>query len=820
MEGFQPSSYWLAQKSNDTPSPFRQPDQTWLFGVIKTGEVSMTKSFLARSGLLFASVSVASLMAVQPALAQDAAAEDGGVGEIIVTAQKRAENAQNVPISITALDQQLISASGVTGTNDLRAAVPALNVTTAVGGFGLPRIRGIGSTGQGASIENPVALYVDGVYVGASFANLQTLFDAKQVAVLKGPQGTLFGRNATGGLIQITTLGPQQEWTGKAEIGYGNYEAMHGGAYIAGGLGEGVAFSLSGQVDSQTEGFGRNLFLNRDVQTSKSWALRGKLQFDLGADTTALLAAHAMSRDAADPAFTAFGLNTLGQNVPAQITALGGDPRYDILADINPEVATRQHGASLTVDHDFGGVKLRSISGYLRSTLRTLFDPDGTTVQSLVIANNFRATQFTQEINLISDSDGPLSYVLGAFYMWEENGSIDKASRTSGINIFGNNGFSDQYVRTALNSYSGFAELTYALGEATHITAGLRYTKDNREFTGSTVAFNGNTATTTTTLAAPASQSFSKPTWRVSLDHRLSPELMVYASYNRGFRSGGFSTGPVPVQQLQPELVDAYEIGFKSDLFDRRVRINLAGYYFDQSAVQVMQIIAGVQNVYNAKGAKIYGLDGDISVKVTDNLQLFGGFNWNRSRYKAFTDAVISIPFPLAVTNPLFSTTQYSYVDSVTGATVANTVCLGTFVPPNITTQAARDGFYRGRTGGNCLLRGDASGNKLQNTPDLTFNIGAKLDVPTSAGKFTLAGNYYYNGGYVGSPDERVAQASFNTLDASLTWTHPNEHLNVRLWGKNLTNAFYRSQIGASNSGDNGYSGAPRTYGLTLGFEY
>ena len=774
---------------------------------------------------LLASVGFAAI-AAQPAFAQTTAAVEEEVDEtqILVTATKRQEDAQNVPIAITALDDTLIAATGVTGTNDLRTAVPALNVTQAVGGFGLPRIRGIGSTGQGPSIENPVALYVDGIYVSASFANLQSLFDAEQVAVLKGPQGTLFGRNATGGLIQINTLGPSNEWTGKAEIGYGNYETMRGGAYLAGPLADGVAFSISGQYESQDEGFGQNLFPGlqgpRDVQTNQSWAMRGKLRFELGPDTSALLAGHFMGRSAADPAFTAFGLNTLGLNVPAQITALGGDPRYDILSDVNPQVETHQYGTSLTLDHDFGGVKLKSITGYLRSTLRTLFDPDGTTVQSIVIANNFRATQFTQEINLISDGDGPLSYVLGAFYMWEENGSSDKASRTTGLTQFGGNGYTDNFIRTTLNSYSAFAELTYALGESTRITAGIRYTGDNREFTGTTVAFNGNTSTTTTTAATPASQSFNKPTWRLSIDHRFSPELMMYASYNRGFRSGAFATGPVPVQQLQPELIDAYEIGLKSDLFDRKVRINLAGYYFDQSTVQVMQVIAGVQNVYNAKGAKIYGIDGDVSLQVTDNLRLFGGFNWNRSRYKSFTDAVIAIPFPVAVTSPLFSTTQYSYIDSLTGNTVANTVCLGTFVPTNITTQAARDGFYRGRTGGNCLLRGDASGNRLQNTPDFTFNIGAVLDVPTPAGTFTLSGNYYYNGGYVGSPDERVQQLSFNTLSASLTWQHPDEHLSVRVWGSNLTNAYYRSQIGASNSGDNGYAGAPRTYGVTLGFDF
>jgi iron complex outermembrane receptor protein len=129
-------------------------------------------------------------------------------GDIVVTAQKRSERAQDVPIALSALSQAEMKAAGVNGTADLKAAVPALNFTTGTGGFGLPRIRGIGATGQGPGIENPVAVYIDGVYYGSASSVMQSLFDSQQVTVLKGPQGTPFGRNATGGLIQVTTQGP------------------------------------------------------------------------------------------------------------------------------------------------------------------------------------------------------------------------------------------------------------------------------------------------------------------------------------------------------------------------------------------------------------------------------------------------------------------------------------------------------------------------------------------------------------------------------------------------------------------------------------
>lgn len=774
---------------------------------------------------------VGALMAgATPAMAQaaDETAAEATDGEIIVTATKRQENAQDVPIAITALGEAEIAASGVTGIDDLRVAVPALNVTKGAGGFGLPRIRGVGATGQGNGIENPVALYVDGVYYSASSGVLQSLFDTEQVAVLKGPQGTLFGRNATGGLIQISTLNPSLTETRlKAQIGYGNYETMNAGGFLSVPLSSTVAFSVSGQYESRDEGFGTNVFTGRDVQRGTNFAVRAKLLFEPSDATRILIAGDMNGSNDASPAFVAFGLNTLGQNVPSVITGLGGDPRYDIYADVDPDLRARQKGASLNISHDFNGVSLKSITAYRETDLTVFFDPDGTVNPTLRILNNNSDKNFTQEINLISDNDGPFKWIVGGFYMNNKAGQLP--GRTTGAFTFGGNGFADDFNRVSLKSWSGFAEGTYALGEATNFTAGIRFTHDTRKMNITQIGTDNRTtpATVTTTVFPERELQFKKASWKLSVDHRFSESLLMYASYNRGFRGGTFVPQANPATTLVPEVVDAYEVGLKSDLFDRRLRFNLSGYYYDQSSVQVLQVIAGVQNVYSARGgAEIYGIDGDVSFDVTDNFRIFGGFAWNHARYGEFTDAIISIPFPLSTSlgaagAAAFSTTNYSYVDSATGNTLVNTTCQGTnvFGAANA-TQAGRDGFYRSRLGGNCLLRGDASGNRLQNTPDFTASIGANLDIPSAIGKFSLAGNLSYNDGYVGTADERVTQKAFTVANASLTWRNKDEHMFVRLWGNNLTDAFYRTQIGASNSGDNGTAGAPRTYGVTLGFDF
>lgn len=779
------------------------------------------RRFLAGTALAALATQAQAQQAVTPPPADTTAAANdgsgGGIGEIVVTAQKRSENAQNVPIAITALSTKEIAASGVTGTEDLRVAVPALNMTKGAGGFGLPRIRGVGATGQGNGIENPVAVYVDGVYYAAASGVLQSLFDVDQVAVLKGPQGTLFGRNATGGLIQITTLNPSlTEAKAKAQVGYGNYNTVSAAGFVSVPLSPTLAISASGQYEKRGEGFGKNLITGTAVQNPRTFAGRAKLRWEPTGSTSVLLAGDFNGTDDNNPAFLTFSTNTAGQNLPALIAAAGGDPRYDIYSDVDPKLRARQEGVSLTVEQDLGGLKLKSVSAYRHTALDTLFDPDGTATPTLRIFNANRDKTFTQEVDLLSSDRGRFKWVIGGFYMWNQAGQYP--GRTTGLTTYGDNGYSDEFNQVGLHSWSGFGEGTFHLDSATNLTAGLRYTSDRRTLDATKVAYNGNINLTTTTVSSQQRRDFSKLSWKLSIDHRFSPELMAYASYNRGFRAGTFVPQANPVIVLEPEVLDAYEVGIKSDLFDRRVRFNLSGYYYDQSSVQVVQVIAGVQNVYSARGgAKIYGLDGDLTVQVTDHLRVFGGFNWTHARYGSFTDAIVSVPFPVGGS---FSTTNYAYIDSATGQSLTNTTCLGTFLPANITTQGGRDAFYRSRLGGSCLLRGDATGKKLQNTPDYTLSGGATLDLPTAIGTFTLGGNVYYNDGFVAAPDGRLFQPGFTTANASLSWRSKDGHATARIWGNNITDAFYRTQLTASNSGDNGTSGAPRTYGITLGFEY
>jgi iron complex outermembrane receptor protein len=681
--------------------------------------------------------------------------ENGGLQEIVVTAQKRSENLQNVPIAITALSSKQLAVAQISNTSDLKAVTPGLAFNTALGGFGQPRIRGIGTTTTGPGIENPVATYVDGVYIGSAAGTLFSLNDVEQVAVLKGPQGTLFGRNATGGLIQVSTRAPSQTPTADASITYGNYDTVNSSAYVSGGLTDTLAASVAGIYENQQDGYGKNLYNGKDVQKHRDYAGRGKLQWKPDSDTKFTLSGDYSYLQGADPAIRPINGTLLGVPSP------GGE--RDIDQNIQPYLKTKTWGVSLTGQHDFAGVQLLSITAYRDSFLHAIIDGDQTPVSLVGVDQTQKDRQFSQEVQLLSTSPGPFKWVVGAYYFWSQ-GRYDPLQTTI-TQPFGTIVATIDSKQT-LNSYAAFAQGTYDFGASTHLTVGLRYTIDDRAIDASsdTVTPFGPDLESTA-----ASKSFKKLTWRLSLDHRFSPNLLGYISYNRGFKSGSFVPQEIPAETLKPETLDAFEAGLKSDLFDHRVRLNVAAYYYDYKNIQINEILDGVLYPFDGKGARSYGIDADLTARVTEHLTVMAGAGWIHDRYKSFPDGY--------TTEPIIDPATFQF----------------TVLSPY-----------------------NSTGNRLQDTPDWTANIGATYDI----GPITLAASYYFNNGYYVDPGNRVREPHYNLADASVTWTSADKHLSVKVWGKNLTNALYSEQLDATSTGDNRVAAPPRTYGVTAGFHF
>lgn len=684
--------------------------------------------------------------------------QDGGLADIVVTAQRRSERLQRVPVAVTALSGEALATKGLASTQDIAAATPGLTFTQ-VAGSASPRIRGVGTTNAFGGNENSVATYVDGVYYASSNSTILTLANVEQVAVLKGPQGTLFGRNATGGLIQITTRDPKQEASGQATATYGNKDTVAGSLYITGGLSPDLAADLAVNYSNQMDGFGHNLATGEEVNKSRDLSIRSKLKWDIGAATTIKLSADYATLDAAGPA-----RRPLDGTLPVSGVPFSGG-KYDVNSNVQPLYANKQAGGSVNGVHHFGTFDLVSITAYRYARTHVRLDADGLPAALVSPDSIYKDKQFSQELQLISTGSGPLKWTVGAYYFWYkggyEKGVFSLPTQTQTFQSY-------QHTR----SISVYGQASYALAPQTTLTLGLRYS-DERQSQDASSSIRAN-ATGVVTTPAPiyGKSSVGKPTWRIALDHQLTPDTLIYASYNRGFKSGGFNTStftPAPLP-FDPESLDAYEAGIKSELFDRRLRVNASAFYYDYNNIQLSSYVDGTLRITNAAKAKIYGFDADIVAKPFDRLTLTAGGSYIHDRLGDYPNAQISTPRP---------------------------------------------------TGGNIVGSGSATGNRLPMTPDWTFDAGADYVIPVGDGNLTASGHYFHSDGWAAEADNRIRQKPYNLLNASLRWdVNGDRGLSMTVWGKNLTDELYAVTLQTQTFADIFVPALGRTYGVTLAYKF
>jgi iron complex outermembrane recepter protein len=708
-----------------------------------------------------------------PAFAQAELPPTGGepnvaLAEIIVTAQKRSENLETVPIAVTALSGAELAATGVASTEDLGLVTPGLTMVNTAGII-LPHIRGIGTTAYGAGLENSVSTYVDGVYLVSGSASLLSLNNVAQVEVLKGPQGTLFGRNATGGLIQITTKDPQSEFGGEASIGYGNYQTYAGNLYITGPIAPTLNADLAVVASTQGQGYGTNLFNGEDVyRTDRDISLRSKWRWTPSEDTAATLSV--------DYAETAGSQNSTFQNAPGTLPIFG-TPRptstWDIDADFQPYDSFKGGGTSLRVEQNVGIGKITSISAFRQSEERLGFDADGLPVAIETIPLvQIDDRQLTQEIQLSSLDTGPLVWVVGAFFLHSDD-KYDPSEVVLGgplINPLLPLDQIDIYGDQTTDSYAVFGQSTYAFTDADHLTLGIRYTDEHKRL----IAYEPADLVggiTIPLLSPPIDEdkTFSRATWRAAFDHRFSSNVMAYVSYNTGFKSGGFNPGVPTDPAYAPELLTAYEAGVKVDLLDNRLRFNSAVYYYDYKNIQVAHYVLGQIGYYNGAAAEVYGLDSDLAFVLAPGLTITAGISLIHDRFTDFPNAVID-------------------------------------------TQIL--------TGGVDITTGSARGNELPLTPSGTFNLSADYRHPVPGGEGSLNVTYAHSSGYFFQPDNILEQSAFNLVNAMVSWASPGERLKVSLWGKNLTNEVVANAELPSAIGSLANYRPPRTYGLLVGTKF
>ncbi|HKT74088.1 MAG TPA: TonB-dependent receptor [Steroidobacteraceae bacterium] len=695
-----------------------------------------------------------------------APAGEGQLEEIVVTAQKRKESLQDVPIAVSAVKAGQLEAVGVTSMLDLHVAVPTLNSSNTVGQF-TSTIRGVGSFGFGPGIESPIALYVDGVYLAAPQASALSLNNIESVEVLKGPQGTLFGRNATGGLIQVTTATPTSQPRGKFSLSYGNYQTVEGAAYLSGGIAEGLAADLAFHGKSQGQGYGRNITTGNDNnKLNHEISLRSKWVWQLEGTTATFIGDYSTVRD---------NLSTF-TNVPGKQSGfvpgrISPDLGYDTESDRDTVHEGWSAGGSLRIDHDFAAMRLTSITAYRKQRYDFTEDLDFTALDLEWLKQRQIDRQITQELQLTSTGHSRLQWTTGLYYFNNKSdypGFILDRQNIDLTSIGVNNSQKSE-------SAAVFGQATYEVLEGTRVTLGARYTHEVRKEVGAELdltlyppaSFPSPVPVTLPIPFLDREITFNKGTYRLSVDHRFSDTVLAYVSYNEGFKAGGFNTINPGDPPFKPESIKAYEAGLKSDLLDRRLRLNVAGFYYDYTNIQVPKINVSTLSIINGATARIYGMDLDATAVISSSFTVTGGVGWIAPTFRDFKRC----PFASA----------------------------GGGVPP---------------------FSGTCDGHQVPFASKFVASLAATYTMPVANGNIEATGNVYENSGLFFEPDNLLKQGSYALVGASARWV--SDHgLSVGAYGKNLGNRRVINFAATQGGGNQTLSyGEPRTYGMTVGYEF
>jgi iron complex outermembrane receptor protein len=686
---------------------------------------------------------------------------NGGLEEIVVTAQRRSENLQKVPIAVTVLSADTLESKRVQTTDDLNLLVPGLNVSRATS-TGVTYIRGVGVNTVNPGVEPPVAFYTDGVYAPGAYADITSFANVDHIEVLKGPQGTLFGRNSTGGLINIITKDPSDEFSGHVTGGYGNYDTGEGNLYLTGPVAQGLAADISLYGIDQGDGWGTNLTTGRQVNYRDEAAARTKWQYKPSDNTTFTFAA--------DYARTVSDWGNIAQPLPGlpapppSFPAVFRGTIYDATTTIPAKDRILNTGAYFRINHDTGSVRIVDTTAYRQYRVVTLIDDGESQVPTTAGYFDPDITQsWSHELQILSPESSDIQWIAGLYYFNSNAGNKP-------LTIYGPGEGAAQYARIYesinTNSYSGFAQATIPIfTPETKLTLGVRYTEDMKSIVGSV------TTALKTVGTVDADKSWGDLTYRAALQRQLTPDVLAYVSTSTGFKSGIYNASNPLQPPVNPETLTDYEAGVKTELADHRVRLNVSGFFYNYKNLQLNQIVGAEAVLSNAARAQIYGGEIEGEADVVHNLAITYGISLLHSEYTSFKNAVSFVTSP------------------TTGLGVATEV--------------------------------NETGNELQRTPNQTYDLGFDYVLPTDVGEFGLNGTYAYNGGLYFDPDNQYRQGGYGLVNGELRWKPNGRRYLVRAWVKNaLDKQYYELIRTGPGIPPDGFPGAPRTFGVSFELKF
>jgi iron complex outermembrane receptor protein len=713
------------------------------------------------------------------ALAQNAVSTSDGpssaggqLEEIVVTAQRREESAQKVPIAVTQYSADSLKVLGVTGTADLPLAIPGFQLAPTGAGQAF-YLRGVGNNSTNPGVDSEVSTYVDGVYMPFQNGDLQNFNNIASLEVDKGPQGTLFGRNATGGVVQINTKDPSFTPTLDAEVGYGNYDTYTGSIYGAMGVTDKLAGDLAVYINDQNTGWGTDLVTGESIFKTYDLGIRTKWLYQVSDATTIRFTADYDENQGSSGTDVkpASGSSTIFNEITGKKIVISGP--YNVDANYAPSYDVKQEGASIKVNTDFGWAQFASISAYRQEQSSLSIDYDGTPIDFIDLIIDTRDAALNQEFQLLSPKESSVNWVAGLFYYNETGQNLPFGfGGPAGSIVFGaptGDAF-DILADETTKSYAVYGQANKEILPATRLTLGYRFTVDDRSIHGAT--FAGPNVVPGS--AGENSSRFTKSTYRFSLDHDLAKDVLVYASYNRGYHAGTFnlnSTGGFSLAAnppVNPEVIDAYETGIKSEWLDHKLRVNASGFWYKYTNLQQQEYQGAALVTVNAAAARIRGIDLDIAAQPIDNLTLSAAVEFLDARFTSYPAA------------PIYA------VDEASGALISSA--------------------------------GNAGGKRMPFAPVVSGNVSANYKLVTPVGNFSTAATLAYNGGFYGDPGNGYFESPYYLLNMSETWSSANGRYDVGIWGKNLADKYYDASINPlSPVAYVGNPGAPRTFGIRFG---
>ena len=703
-----------------------------------------------------------------PALAQDADGDDNArrLGTVNVTAQRVEENLQDVPVAVTALSTEQIEDKQVLNIRDLTAQVPNINIATNTGTASAARIflRGVGEDESRGAVDQAVGIYVDGVYVGRSVGSLFDVVDLESIEVLRGPQGTLYGRNTVGGAIKLTSVKPQMENSGKVSAVLGNYDRVElkGTGNLQ--LGEATAVRVTG-FSRRRDGF-HDVIPNgpftgegpEGVGALDTFAIRGSLLHEFNDDWSIQIAID-HTDDNSDPIPDSAAPGNDADNdiftiepLPGTTCPAGGLLPLGCFTDYRSEVQST--GLMARVDGAFGTLDFTSISAY-----RELEDELSTRI-GFPFSQMTDQDQLSQEFTIGQTGQGALDWIAGV-YVFQEDLQLDS------VFIFP---FS---IDTSTDSVAVFGQGTYAFNDQLSVTGGLRYTNDSKDFDG--VGPFG--------FARTDSEDFDNVSFTIGGDYRFNDDILGYAKYSTGFKSGGWSpdafSGTAVFLPVEEETLDSFEVGLKAD-FNDSLRINAAAFFNQYEGLQIGATVPGLGFTrFNVDETEIAGLEVEGVWQVTDNFQFNGNLGILDAEYTSVTG------------------------DQARGLTNNGAGCPAGIDPTNDTAII------------DCAL-----GLDLKNAPGYKATIGALYTQPVYNGELIVSADASFEDDSWSLVANSPAHAfiEIDTLINARVKYADDRGWSVAVFGRNLTDEeYYRA---ASASSFTTYASPPLEYGIEVGVEF